>query len=501
MPDKPTKPSTLASDFERNGFLTVRALLDEEEVSFLKNLRIEDEKLSAANAVKALWQVDHEVLQMARNTKIAGVLDILFGEHGYYLWGAQLIDREPAQDHHWHSDIETAGDGFVSLWIGIDGVAEETSLRVIRGSHRLGEPLQALFPWKDAARLDPDGGKLIDHVRTATGTGEMVLPECSAGDGLFFDGKLWHGTFNPTPRRRRSLLLQYGRQGEPIRHYRDATKYPFQYDEEMLPAVLTLRGEPDPVVNQTVRVDDNGGLRVPVARTHAAPGLELSGTQGWTRIPYFETETPIMQRLRCHASILRGGVMPHLPHQHDEEELLIVLAGSAGILTQATAGEQWQMRPAEAGDVFYYPSGHAHTIVNHSLGSDAKPLVYIMFRWRARDAEARPAAPLHIPSQQVRSRKRLTLDRPASRLAKLHVHTTRLEPGQAFPRHIDRYDSVFLVLRGELTVIDQTLGPGGVFLTRAGELHNTANQGDEPCKYLVFEFHSRFARSSAQAED
>jgi len=28
-------------------------------------------------------------------------------------------------------------------------------------------------------------------------------------------------------------------------------------------------------------------------------------------------------------------------------------------------------------------------------------------------------------------------------------------------------------------------------LTRAGELHDTANRGQVPCEYLVFEFHDQ----------
>jgi ectoine hydroxylase-related dioxygenase (phytanoyl-CoA dioxygenase family)/quercetin dioxygenase-like cupin family protein len=501
MPDEQAESSHRYYEFQRNGFLAPMPLLDHEQKSFLRDLQIEDELTAKANAAKALWQIDPQVLEIARKRKITDILDTLFDGDGYYLWGAQLIDREPGMDHEWHSDIETARDGFVSLWIGIDSVTKETSLRVIPSSHQLDEPVQAHFPWPHPARLDPNGTELAKHVRKAVGSAEVVLTQCAAGEGIFFDGKLWHGTFNSTPRRRRSLLLQYGRQGVPVRHYRDRTQYPFEYDEQNLPGVLTLRGEPDAVTNQPLFSNKKGAFGVPVARTQASPELKYSKNQGWTRVPYFETETPIMERLRCHASILLSGVMPHLPHQHDEEELLIVLAGSAGILTQTAPGAQWRMRPAVAGDVFYYPCSHAHTIVNNSLGSDAKPLIYLMFRWQARNAEVRPAKALRIPSQRVRGRKRLMLDRPASRLAKLHVHTTRLEPGQEFPRHIDRYDSVFVVFRGELSVMDRALGPGGVFLTRAGELHNTANQGSEPCEYLVFEFHSQFAPSSAQAKD
>jgi len=497
MSAMPADPASLSTEFTRRGFLPAMPLLDEPAISYLRSLRIGEADIAAANSRKSLWRSDRRVLDMARQPNIAKVLDALFDERGYFLWGAQLIDRQPGEGHHWHSDIETAADGFVSLWIGIDGLSEANSLRVLPGSHTLTEPLQAHFPFESLARQDPAGSDLVRHAARQGVTCDVAMPGCAAGEGIFFHGRLWHGTFNSGSGRRRSLLLQFGRCDRAVRHYRDRTRYPFQYDEVNVPTVLALRGAPDPVINPSLSIDEAGHLAPPVARTCAAPQLRVSGEQDWARVPYFDTDTPIMQHLRCHASILRGGAMPHLPHRHDDEELLVVLSGSAGIVTRGQSPGEWKVKPASAGDVFYYPCGFEHTIQNRSLGSDAQPLVYVMFRWRVRDADIEPAPVAHIPARAVRGSKRVSLDRPASRLAKLHVHTTQLEPGQRFARHIDRYDSTFVVLRGELSVMGQTLGPGGVFLTRAGELHNTENLGTEPCKYLVFEFHSR--RAAAQS--
>ena len=64
----------------------------------------------------------------------------------------------------------------------------------------------------------------------------------------------------------------------------------------------------------------------------------------------------------------------------------------------------------------------------------------------------------------------------------------RFEPDAARLRQADRYDSAFVVLAGGLTVLNTTLGAGGGFYKRAGELHDRANGGEGPCEYLVFEF-------------
>jgi hypothetical protein len=126
--------------------------------------------------------------------------------------------------------------------------------------------------------------------------------------------------------------------------------------------------------------------------------------------------------------------------------------------------------PATRGDFFYYPRGHAHTITN----TGARPLHYLMFRWRTRAAQCAGALPFHYRhADYTFGTERFSVDRDSSGLRHLHVHFTRLEPGEAFPSHIDRYDTGIVVLKGRFSMLQHGLGPGGVFLARPGELHNT----------------------------
>jgi uncharacterized cupin superfamily protein len=115
-----------------------------------------------------------------------------------------------------------------------------------------------------------------------------------------------------------------------------------------------------------------------------------------------------------------------------------------------------------------------------------------MFRWKTHAPADRNASSYHYRRQDYAlDNERFVVERSSSGLEHLHIHFTRLQPGEAFPSHIDRYDTGVLVLEGRLSMLEHELGPGGIFYARAGELHNTRNESDEVCSYLVFEFHAR----------
>jgi mannose-6-phosphate isomerase-like protein (cupin superfamily) len=484
MPSHP-----LIATWRQRGHSVLPSLLEPDERLYLRSLDVGAPALCEDNELKRLWMVDARVRHIATAPVLREHLERLFDGGGYYLWGAQLIERRPGEDHPWHSDLETcaAPGDFVSLWIPVSGVEPANTLRVIDGSHRFGQPLQAHFDWGDPARDDPDGLSIMALASGSADDARLTAVVCSDGDGVFFDGCLWHGTFNRGRQSRRSLLLQYGRHTAPVRRVTNRRVYPPEMDERQLPAVLPLSGTPNPLLNHNVFVDRDE-LVYPRASIARRPTLDNDNGQAWRRFPYFKTRTDVCETLICHASELLPGCMPHLPHSHHLEELLLILDGEATIFSHDPERGVLQAVPAGPGDVFYYPKGHLHTIANHG----ARPIHYLMFRWKTH------AAP-HVPAQAYRYRARdytsgegrFSVDRPSSGLAHLHCHFTRLQPGERFPSHIDRYDTAILVQRGTLSMLDRELGPGGVFFARAGELHNTRNESSGPCEYIVFEFHAR----------
>ncbi|OOZ37540.1 cupin domain-containing protein, partial [Solemya elarraichensis gill symbiont] len=175
------------------------------------------------------------------------------------------------------------------------------------------------------------------------------------------------------------------------------------------------------------------------------------------------------------------------------EEILLVLSGTATIFINEPGKGVLRAYSSRSGDFFYYPSGQTHTIYN---GSE-EPIQYLMFRWTARATQPKQAHTVGYKKSLYDSGNgRLAVNHQSSGLKHLHIHFTRLQPGQSFKRHVDQYDTALIVLEGELSILNQRLGNGGVFFIRAGELHNTHNEGTEPCAYLVFEFHADTAVTS-----
>lgn len=474
-------------EWQGRGLLIEPSLLDEPGLAHLGALDIGS--LSDGNEQKRLWLDDGTVFRIAAGERIRSHLDQLFGDAGYHLWGAQLIDRVPGETHPWHSDLETCDPdgGFVSVWIGVSGVSRETCLRVIPGSHLYGAAVQSQLAWGVPEREDPEGLGVLELARRHDPAAELSIADCRDGDGVFFDGRLWHGSFNMTGSARRALLLQYARRDKSVRLVRNREVFPADFDHERLPPVLPLRGLPDPLRNENLCLEGRGP-GYPGATVATRANFDHPEQQAWRRYPYFKTATPVSEVLICHASVLQPGCMPHLPHRHDLEEVLIVLEGQATILSYAEGDGVLRSIPALAGDFFYYPKNHAHTIHNASDGE----IRYLMFRWKARAPARKCAAAYHYRhADYAVGPGRFSVDRDSSGLAYLHTHFTRLQPGEGFPRHVDQYDTAVLVLEGRLTMLERELGPGGVFLARAGELHNTRNDSDAACEYIVFEFHAR----------
>jgi quercetin dioxygenase-like cupin family protein len=78
---------------------------------------------------------------------------------------------------------------------------------------------------------------------------------------------------------------------------------------------------------------------------------------------------------------------------------------------------------------------------------------------------------------------------PTAYLGKLHAHVTDLQPGAGYPAHEDKYDVAILVFSGSVETLGKRVGPGGSIYYAAGEPHGMRNAGDQPARYLVFEFH------------
>jgi quercetin dioxygenase-like cupin family protein len=177
-----------------------------------------------------------------------------------------------------------------------------------------------------------------------------------------------------------------------------------------------------------------------------------------------------------------------------EEELLIVLNGEAEILIAESANpSNARVERLGPGSFIFYPAYQYHTILN----SSAYPVTYIMFKWQAPLAAVDHPLQTNIFNIAAEAPKRnsdpismrILFEAPTAYLDKLHAHFTDLQAGAGYPAHSDEYDVAIVVFSGLIETLGKTVGPGGSIYYSAGENHGMRNVGNEPARYLVFEFH------------
>ncbi|MEM7164407.1 MAG: cupin domain-containing protein [Planctomycetota bacterium] len=421
------------------------------------------------------------------------------------LWGAMLIHKNPGVVHAWHTDLESSDPNgkTVTVWLALKDCTPESSLQVIPGSHLFGQTVQEVRAADGMTRGDSGPEDALRWAQQRDANSQLMTLATSDGEAVFFDGRLWHGTDNTSTVTRTALLLQYATPETSIRIPMNFD-WPYETLPHPLPPCVLVSGEDHHQVNRIVPGPTaSGSARGPRLTSQARP-LELPlalGSEPWKPFPIFHGTTAGQRELHCHISALAPGHSPHPPHRHDEEELLMVLSGSADVVLPDLAEDQQRQR-LSVGDCVYYPANFAHTLE----GVGDEPVNYLMLKWLADPTEC--TDPLGFqrfsftaandenagPGFQITRQ----LDGPTAWLHKLHCHTSAMEPGAGYEPHVDGYDVVMIVLDGELESLGQTLTPHGVYFYAAGEPHGAHNPGNKTAHYVVFEFHAHPTVASDQ---
>lgn len=225
--------------------------------------------------------------------------------------------------------------------------------------------------------------------------------------------------------------------------------------------------------------------------------LEEDKVSGWKAYNIFKGRTCFLKNFSCHVSVLSPGKTPHQPHEHAEEEILVMISGEAELVIIDTKREQIEKRHRlQAGSFVYYPAWQRHTLNNPGTQS----ITYLMFKWESEQVGNYNTLEMSTiqflekgRSSSYPDRKSfsttLLIDGGTQYLRKLHSHITTLQPGSGYPPHEDAYDVAILVLRGSVETLGQRVGPNSVIFYAAGEPHGMKNVGTSPALYLVFEFH------------
>lgn len=215
--------------------------------------------------------------------------------------------------------------------------------------------------------------------------------------------------------------------------------------------------------------------------------------------PILRGRTAVVTEFESHASVLGRHRSRHPPHEHVEEEVLIVLDGQAELILRTPGATPEEKRVRMMPGAFaYYPADSTHTIFN----AGQSPLSYLMFKWRSDERRNEGELkrlfakfPTRLPQpgkSRLRTMTQRTIIEGKTRyLDKFHCHATLLQPGGGYPAHADDYDVAIVMLHGEVETLGRRVRPHGVIYYAAGEPHGMRNHGTEPALYLVFEFHGR----------
>lgn len=85
----------------------------------------------------------------------------------------------------------------------------------------------------------------------------------------------------------------------------------------------------------------------------------------------FQAPTATLDELECHVTTLNPGVTSHPPHQHPDEEILIV---KEGVVEALVSGKWKELGP---GSIIFQAANELHSIRN----AGETPATYDVFKW------------------------------------------------------------------------------------------------------------------------
>ena len=86
--------------------------------------------------------------------------------------------------------------------------------------------------------------------------------------------------------------------------------------------------------------------------------MPATNTATGERRNVFDAPTPTLSRIECHITTLNPGEVPHAPHKHPEEELMIVKEGTLQTVQNDVTNR------VDAGGIIFCASGEMHGLRN-----------------------------------------------------------------------------------------------------------------------------------------
>ena len=101
--------------------------------------------------------------------------------------------------------------------------------------------------------------------------------------------------------------------------------------------------------------------------------IEAKPTKVGARRDFFQSPTATLDELECHVTTINAGEAPHPPHQHPDEELIIVKEGIVEVMING------QSKTVGPGSVVFQAANQLHGLRN--TGKSAA--TYYVMRWKS----------------------------------------------------------------------------------------------------------------------
>lgn len=89
---------------------------------------------------------------------------------------------------------------------------------------------------------------------------------------------------------------------------------------------------------------------------------------------FFRSPTEMLDEVECHLTTVAPGLPSHTPHEHRDEEMVIVEKGEIAVWLNGSENK------VGAGSIVFIASGEHHGIRNDTLDA----ATYYVIRWRTR---------------------------------------------------------------------------------------------------------------------
>lgn len=222
--------------------------------------------------------------------------------------------------------------------------------------------------------------------------------------------------------------------------------------------------------------------------------LAVKETKTGARRELFRAPTATLEELEGHVTTINPGLSPHAPHQHPDEELMVLKEGTVEALV---GGKTVRLGP---GSVVFQASNEPHGLRN--VGD--VPATYHVFRWKSGVPRAGknllPSSAFDWKAMAAKREKygerRQLFQSPTATLAELESHVTTLDARQATGGpHRHPEEALLIVKEGTVEVLDgdewRRVGPGSVVFEASNKLHGVRNAGDERAVYHVIKWKPR----------